>query len=74
MCMGGSKPKPAPAPAQAAPVTSKAPNMEMDLTKEETAAEGAKRQRKGKKGLRINRSGSSANVNSTGSGLNIPKG
>lgn len=73
MCMGSS-PKPAPAPAQAAPVTAKSPELQMDITKAETASEAAKRGRKGKKGLRISTNEGSANVPSGGSGLNIPKG
>lgn len=74
MCLGGNSSKPAPAPAQAAPVTAASPDLETDVNKKETSSEKASRQRKGKKGLRIPMKGNTANTNSTGSGLNIPKG
>lgn len=75
MCFGGSSPDPAPAPAQAAPVTAQTPDFAADTYEQETASESQKKKRRGKRGLRIERKTSdSANVNSTGSGLNIPAG
>lgn len=74
MCMGGGgSTAPAPPPAQAAPVTAAAPKLDTDIGEEETSSETQDKKRQGKKGLRIPTT-SSANVNSSGSGLNIPQG
>jgi hypothetical protein len=72
MCMGGSSPKPAPAPAQAAPVTATTPEFAADAYDQQKNSETQAKQRRGKRGLRIARK-DSANVNSTGAGLNIPQ-
>jgi len=74
MCLGGGgSPAPAPPPAQAAPVTAAAPKLDTNVGEEETSSETQQKKATGKKGLKIPTS-SSATVNSSGSGLNIPQG
>lgn len=71
MCFGGGSGNTT-TPAQSAPVTSATPEFNAAGYDDEKSSETSMKKRRGKRGLRINRTYDSANTNSKASGLNIP--